>query len=409
MDFNHKRAHYTTDDEKKQKTSCEKGKNTVLESLKMGVLGMCLKICGWFPVLFISAVIVWSYYAYVVELCIFILIDRSIPLFLLYLVLYHAFLVMFLWAYWRAVWTPVARAPSEFQLTSSELQQYEAEDRSVEKIEILKQIARDKRLPVFTRTYGGGMRFCGICKIIKPDRCHHCSVCNTCVLKMDHHCPWVNNCVCFSNYKFFVLFLFYTVLYCLFVSLSVLPFFIQFWQNILDRVVGGFNVMFLFIVSLVFSLSVTVLCIVHTRLVANNWSTLESFRPPVFRHGPDKEGFSRGSFCNNFKEVFGYQKKYWLLPIFTSNGDGVTYPIQARDQDSDRLLDGDVESDIGSGPETEDKGAGKKGIRDSIKTSPSYSTMATGGAAGGGDHVALHMDPDEGAQINLGVDGELQR
>ncbi|XP_071787355.1 palmitoyltransferase ZDHHC15B-like [Asterias amurensis] len=138
-------------------------------------------------------------------------------------------------------------------------------------------------------------------------------------------------------------------------------------------------------------------------------STLESFRPPVFRHGPDKEGFSRGSFCNNFKEVFGYQKKYWLLPIFTSNGDGVTYPIQARDQDSDRLLDGDVESDIGSGPETEDKGAGKKGIRDSIKTSPSYSTMATGGAAGGGDHVALHMDPDEGAQINLGVDGELQR
>ena len=45
--------------------------------------------------------------------------------------------------------------------------------------------------------------------------------------------------------------------------------------------------------------------------------------------------------------------------FFYSNGDGVTYPIQARDQDSDRLLDGDVESDIGSGPETEDKGAGK--------------------------------------------------
>ena len=45
-------------------------------------------------------------------------------------------------------------------------------------------------------------------------------------------------------------------------------------QNIMDRIVGGFNIIFLFIVSLVFCLSVLVLFIVHVRLVANNWSTL---------------------------------------------------------------------------------------------------------------------------------------
>ncbi|KAF9431439.1 hypothetical protein BGZ76_000310 [Entomortierella beljakovae] len=36
----------------------------------------------------------------------------------------------------------------------------------------------------------GRRRWCDICKIYKPDRCHHCSECDECVLRMDHHCPW---------------------------------------------------------------------------------------------------------------------------------------------------------------------------------------------------------------------------
>uniref|UniRef100_A0A8C2I712 Palmitoyltransferase n=1 Tax=Cyprinus carpio TaxID=7962 RepID=A0A8C2I712_CYPCA len=278
------------------------------------VLRCCQRGLAWIPVIFIALVVCWSYYAYVVELCLFI-----------YLTVFHVSFIMFVWSYWKTIFTRPATPSKEFCLPKSEKEQYEKEQRPEPQQEILKKVATS--LPLYTRTGAGAIRYCDRCQVIKPDRCHHCSACDMCVLKMDHHCPWVNNCVGFSNYKFFILFLTYSLVYCLFIAASVLQYFIKFWTNDPPESHAKFHVLFLFFVAAMFCISILSLFTYHLWLVGKNRSTIEAFRAPVFRNGLDKNGFSLG-FSKNIAQVFGDQKKYWLLPVFTSQGDGFSFPTR---------------------------------------------------------------------------------
>jgi len=297
-----------------------------------GLCGCCVSTVKWIPVLVISAILVWSYYAYVVYLC--ILTIQSVAERTVLLCLYHVIFLVFLWSYWRTVWTNSGSVPKKFKLTAQELDAIEGSSCDDEQRRLLEQIVVEKDLPVAMRTIQGAVRYCEKCSLIKPDRSHHCSVCGDCVLKMDHHCPWVNNCVAFNNYKFFVLFLLYGLLYCLYVALSSLKYFIYFWTDSKD-IPGGrgrFHILFLFFVASMFSISLCSLLGYHIHLVLKNRTTLEAFRAPVFRHGPDKEGFSLGK-KGNFVEVFGDNWKTSFFPVFSSFGDGLTYPLNHTDEE----------------------------------------------------------------------------
>ena len=43
--------------------------DSVSEIMAPAVVNMCINIVKWTPVLFITAVLVWSYYAYVLQMC----------------------------------------------------------------------------------------------------------------------------------------------------------------------------------------------------------------------------------------------------------------------------------------------------------------------------------------------------
>lgn len=295
-----------------------------------GARQRCQCLMYWVPVLFICGIVCWSYYAYVAQLC--LLTISNVGEKMVCLIIYHLLFMMFVWSYWKTIFTLPMNPSKEYHLSYADKELLEKEPRTEMYQDVLRRAAKD--LPIYTRTMSGAIRYCDRCQLIKPDRCHHCSVCDRCILKMDHHCPWVNNCVGFSNYKFFLLFLAYSLLYCLFITATDLCYFIKFWTDGLPNTPAKFHIMFLFFAAAMFSISLSSLFGYHCWLVSKNKSTLEAFRAPIFRHGTDKNGFSLG-FRKNLRQIFGDEKRYWFLPVFTSLGDGCSFPTCLVNQDSE--------------------------------------------------------------------------
>lgn len=57
----------------------------------------------------------------------------------------------------------------------------------------------------------GKTKYCRTCQIIVPERCHHCPLCNCCVMRKDHHCYVTGGCVGFANQRYFVVFVFWSM------------------------------------------------------------------------------------------------------------------------------------------------------------------------------------------------------
>lgn len=186
-----------------------------------------------------------------------------------------------------------------------------------------------------------GIRFCRKSQAIKPDRSHYDSMTQQVVLKMDHYCPWVANCIGYSNYKFFVLFLFYATMYTLTVSGIAIKPFLTIWNdninNISDEDIEIYNktgfklqTILVFLVASVFSVSIMCLFFFHVGLVSKNRSTLECYGAPILRNlGAHKNSFDLGV-KENWRQVFGSNLCLALIPVDYDHPDldgGHKYPL----------------------------------------------------------------------------------
>lgn len=188
------------------------------------------------PAIALCAIIIWSYYVYVCILCVNIITHQAKQI--AYLTVYHILFVMMMLCYIVTLHCYNDGVPPRYNLGMllSEMLNSNASMADVNRT--LERFCRNRRIVVYTTNRDGSIRFCKTCEHVKPDRAHHCSTCNRCILKMDHHCPWVNNCIGYSNYKQFVLFLFYSSIYCVFTFGTLIEYVVQFFVGTISNYYG---------------------------------------------------------------------------------------------------------------------------------------------------------------------------
>ena len=71
----------------------------------------------WLPVAFILAVISWSYYAFVYVVC--FLAVESMAERVIFLILYHVILILFLWSYLKTIFAPKCETPQSWKLSKA--------------------------------------------------------------------------------------------------------------------------------------------------------------------------------------------------------------------------------------------------------------------------------------------------
>jgi palmitoyltransferase ZDHHC2/15/20 len=181
-------------------------------------------------------------------------------------------------------------------------------------------------LPVYEVKQSGKRRFCQKCNAFKPDRCHHCRVCNSCVLRMDHHCPWIANCVGFRNHKYFFLLVFYAMLTCNFIVVTISE---SVSMAIEDEMESSHRFMLVFGTTLaaLMAFLLTTFFAFHFWLMLKSTTTIEFCEKRTGYDGSRTPvNYDRGTW-ENIRAVLGPNPFLWLLPLSPPIGDGLRYPI----------------------------------------------------------------------------------
>ncbi|KAJ3557634.1 hypothetical protein NM688_g1366 [Phlebia brevispora] len=246
-----------------------------------------------------------------------------------------------------------ARAQAEDNKTDNSVTRARSSDESRTRVPMMYTRAPPTS-PILRPEY----RYCQRDGFVKPPRAHHCRACGTCILKYDHHCPWIGQCVGAHNHKFFVHFLQWAMIFCMWTFATLVAGTVNMNRN------SSIDPEFIVVIALaaLFILFTSVLLVTHIRLIILNQSTVDTLKAQNMKEREkavlarmfawyqfgekrkmkkkwddewgaiDTEGniWWLGSDRKNWEAVMGTSVWQWFLPIGRSPTDGINWPINPR-------------------------------------------------------------------------------
>jgi len=147
-------------------------------------------------------------------------------------------------------------------------------------------------------------KFCNTCRIYRGPRAKHCKYCDNCVEKFDHHCPWTGTCIGIRNYRYFLIFVYSTIVLGVFgfslclariievaVALGSSQGYEVVLQSKAEIILGG--------LTLIIVLALLPLAIYHCKLIRLGLTTNEEIRE-VYN---DKKNPNNKCFVENLKQI----------------------------------------------------------------------------------------------------------
>ncbi|KAG4301412.1 hypothetical protein PCK1_002338 [Pneumocystis canis] len=298
------------------------------------------RIFGWIIPPFLVGVMGFTTWVYIVLICINYLIMHGRRLGIVLLVVFFILLSMVALSFIRIIFTPPGYIPR-----FKDLKEYLSND-----IELGNYITDQMKTFYLYDAYvcenDGFPRWCSVCEVYKPDRAHHCSEVQRCVLKLDHFCPWVGGVIGFTRYKFFVLFIFYVTLICVFVICSCAPLTGE-YRRMNGHVPGPW--VGILALAFFFTLFLGPFTSVHIFYIFRNSTTIESinfyarFYLLNILYGTEKSGFKRTNvttnpgqhpwdlgWMQNWCSVMGEKWWEWMFPFKGSPGNGYHFDYNSN-------------------------------------------------------------------------------
>ncbi|KAK0407662.1 hypothetical protein QR680_003519 [Steinernema hermaphroditum] len=271
----------------------------------------------------------------------------------IYAVIYNYFMFMWIWSLIQTCGTRVARVPEQYYVSDEVDKQIKevtpfingrympdlsTHDNAHLQYKILIEAAANRNLKFAEVDSWNRLRYCYMCKLIKPDRAHHCMSCGFCVVKYDHHCPWINKCVSHRNYKYFVLYLIYGMIIIVWSVLTMIEGLARYFMNQqwIDEALLFAQVLFCILLQCGFGYyPLGELLVYHLKLIQVNETTCEQAKPTNIK-GDSNAGYDLGTY-RNFRAVFGWG--LWAIPLDTRVNDGRHFPITYSDDSfTDRFV-----------------------------------------------------------------------